>query len=200
LLSVALPDKATLWHASVAHRPVRPGRSPSGALLVPLEKGRASDDSSLFAVELAYITATAPWADRGTTETVLPALDIPISRTGVEVHYSPRFHVKPSAGPFRAESYTEPLSMALRDERDFASESALTLQVAEQSGDKDGGDAMNALVQEFKQRAGGRVLAGVFPVDVPFPTFGDVLYLVTELTPEAHMPLLQLEYHRERGN
>lgn len=200
LLSVALPDKATLWHASVAHRPVRPGRSPSGALLVPLEKGRASDDSSLFAVELAYVTATPPWADRGTTETVLPALDIPISRTGVEVHYSPRFRVKPSAGPFRAEAYTEPLAMALRDERDFASVSALTPPVAEQSGDKDGGDAMNALVQEFKQRVGGRVLAGVFPVDVPFPAFGDVLYLVTELTPEAHTPLLQLEYHRERGN
>jgi hypothetical protein len=71
---------------------------------------------------------------------------------------------------------------------------------AQQSADKDGGEAMDALVQAFKKQVGGRVLAGVFPVDVPFPSFGDVLYLVTELTPEAHTPLLQLEYHRERGN
>ncbi len=204
LLSVALPQGATLWHASVARRPVRPGRSPSSALLVPLLKGRASDDSSMFAVEIAYVAPTARWSDRGTTESVLPALDLPISRTGVEVHYSPRFRVKPAAGPFRAETFVEPLSAALRDERDVpvapASPSLPARSASESSGDKDGGDAMNALVQQFKQTAGGRVLAGVFPVDVPFPSFGDVLFLATELTPEAQAPLLQLEYHRERGN
>jgi hypothetical protein len=198
---VSLPIGATLWHASVAHRPGRPGRSPSGALLVPLEKGRASDDSSLFAVDLAYIISTAPWADRGTTETVLPALDIPISRTGVEVHYSPRFRVRPAGGPFRTEAYAEPLSAALRDERESSSMPAPLLSPpADQVGDKDGGDAMSALVQQFKQAGGGRVLPGVFPVEVPFPAFGDVLFLATELTPEAQTPLLQLEYHRERGN
>src|SRR3546814_7788957 len=63
---------------------VRPGRSPEGALLVPLLKARGNDESSLFAVEIAYVAPTAPWTDRGTTDTVLPALDIPISRTGVE--------------------------------------------------------------------------------------------------------------------
>ncbi len=201
LLSVALPNGATLWHASVARRPVRPGQSPSGALLVPLEKGRASDDSSLFALELAYIVPTKPWTDQGTTETVLPALDIPISRTGVEVHYSPRFRVKPAAGMFRAETYTEPLSAAFRDERDSISVSGPPpTPLLESGGDKDGGDAMKALVQTFKQTVGGRVTPGVFPVDVPFPAFGDTLFLATELTPETQAPLLQLEYHRERGN
>ena len=52
LLSVSLPSGATLWHASVARRPVRPGRSPEGALLVPSLKARGNDESSLFAVEI----------------------------------------------------------------------------------------------------------------------------------------------------
>jgi hypothetical protein len=200
LLSVALPNGATLWHASVARRPVRPGRSPSGALLVPLLKGRASDESSSFAVEIAYVAPTAPWTDRGTTETVLPALDIPISRTGVELHYSPRFRVKPAAGAFRAEPYNEPLSAALRDEQEWASQNSPPMVTAAPIGDKDEASAMSALVQQFKQSGGGRVLPGVFPVDVPFPAFGAVLFLATELTPEAQAPALELEYHRERGN
>jgi hypothetical protein len=136
-----------------------------------------------------------------TTETVLPALDIPISRTGVEMHYSPRFRVKPAAGPFRAEAYREPLSAALREERDLASTPAPPpMPPASLSDDKDAAGAISALVQQFRQAAGGRVLPGVFPVDVPFPAFGEVLFLATELTPEAQTPLLQLEYHRERGN
>jgi hypothetical protein len=40
----------------------------------------------------------------------------------------------------------------------------------------------------------------VITVDVPFPDFGPALFLATELTPETHAPVLQLEYHRERGN
>jgi hypothetical protein len=154
----------------------------------------------LFAVEVAYIAPTAPWTDRGTTDAVLPALDIPISRTGVEVHYSPRFRVKPAVGVFRAESYTEPLSAALRDEHEWASQNSPPMAPAAPSGDKDDASAMSALVQQFKQSVGGRVLPGVFPVDVPFPAFGAVLFLATELTPEAQTPALQLEYHRERGN
>lgn len=203
LLSVTLPPGATLWHASVAQRPVRPGGGRSGAMLVPLLKGRASDDSSLFAVEIAYVAPMARWGERGTTETVLPALDLPVSRTGVEVHYSPRFRLKPAAGAFRAEAYTEPLSATLRDDwqRDAMLRApAPAAPSAQASGDKDGGDEMAALVQQFKQAGGGRVVPGVFPVDVPFPSFGDTLFLATELTPDTQTPQLRLEYHRERGN
>jgi hypothetical protein len=59
---------------------------------------------------------------------------------------------------------------------------------------------MAALVQQFKQAGGGRVVPEVFPVDVPFPAFGDALFLATELTPDTQTPQLRLEYHRERGN
>jgi hypothetical protein len=200
LLSVALPQDAALWHASVADRAVRPGRSTAGALLVPLEKVRVSDESPPFAVEIVYVTSSVRWADSGTSETVLPALDIPISRTGVELHYSPRFRVKPAAGAFRVEPYLDPLSPALRDDRNDQAQYAHSDAVAAQSLEDKDKAALSALVDQFRQAAGGRTVIGVIPVDVPFPDFGPTLFLATELTPETHAPVVQLEYHRERGN
>jgi hypothetical protein len=35
---------------------------------------------------------------------------------------------------------------------------------------------------------------------VPFPDFGAVIFLASELTPETRAPKLSLEYQRERGN
>lgn len=134
---------------------------------------------------------------------MLPALDLPVSRTGVEVHYSPRFRLKPAAGAFRVEAYTEPLSATLRD--DWQRDNLLRVPAsaapsAPASGDKDGSEEMAALVQQFKQAGGGRLVPGVFPVDVLFPSFGDRLFMATELTPDTQAPQLRLEYHRERGN
>ncbi|HEX6463983.1 MAG TPA: hypothetical protein VFZ98_06010, partial [Vicinamibacterales bacterium] len=54
-LAVALPTNATLWSASLAGRPVRPGVDPTGALLLPLRKGRANEEAPAFAVELMYL-------------------------------------------------------------------------------------------------------------------------------------------------
>ena len=201
LLSVALPSGATLWHASVAHRPVRPGRSTTGALLVPLEKGRSRDDLPPFAVEIVYAAPATPWADKGIAEAVLPALDLPISRTGVELHYSPRFRVTSTSSAFRADVYAAPLSPALRDdENEVAQRFATSARPLEEDVDKDGGAALNALVKQFQQASGGRAVNGVLPIDVPFPRFGAVMFLATELTPETHAPVVQLQYQRARGN
>ena len=203
LLTVALPANATLWQASVAGRPVRPGRSTTGALLVPLEKARTRDDDlPPFVVEIVYVAPTASWGERGAEELTLPALDLPVSRTGVELHYSPRFRVTSTMGPFRVEPYASPFSAAL-------TENEVSLRVAQVANapaapslaDKDeGAAAMKELVKQYQLAAGGRLVAGVLPVQVPFPEFGAVLFLASELTPEARAPKLPLEYQRERGN
>ena len=39
-LAVTLPPQASLWSASLAGRPVRPGLTADGGLLLPLQKGR----------------------------------------------------------------------------------------------------------------------------------------------------------------
>ena len=197
LLSVALPQGATLWQASVAGRPVRPGRSSEGALLIPLEKARSREDLPPFVVELVYVTPSVVWTERGTENVTLPALDLPVSRTGVELHYSPRFRVASSTtGAFRVEPYSDPFSPTLN-------ESAPADEVMESKSlsDKDeAGAAMKELVKQYQQAAGGRTVAGILPVQVPFPDFGAVLFLASELTPEARAPRLSLEYQRERGN
>ncbi len=197
LLSVALPQGAALWQASVAGRPVRPGRSSEGALLIPLEKARSREDLPPFVVEMVYVVPTVTWTEKGTEDVTLPALDLPVSRTGVELHYSPRFRVSSSpTSAFRVESYSDPFSPTLNE-----SAPAIDVIEARSLSDKDeAGAAMKALVKQYQQAAGGRAVTGILPVQVPFPAFGAVLFLASELTPEARAPKLSLEYQRERGN
>jgi hypothetical protein len=201
LLTVALPTDATLWLASVAGRPVRPGRSTAGALLVPLEKARAKEDLPPFVVEIVYVAPTLVWTDKGSVEVTLPALDLPVSRTGVELHYSPRFRVASTAGAFRVEPYAGPFSPTLMESEAAMSGMEATTAPPPPPADKDeGAAAMKTLVMQYQRAAGGRTVAGVLPVQVPFPEYGSVLFLASELTPEAHAPKMLLEYQRERGN
>jgi hypothetical protein len=72
----------------------------------PAEKGRAGDDAPTFVVGLVYLHRVPgdAWIDKGRARIDLPALDLPVSRTGVELFYSPRFRVEPQAGAFRVEA------------------------------------------------------------------------------------------------
>jgi hypothetical protein len=197
LLTVSLPHGATLWQSSVAGRAVRPGRSSEGALLIPLEKARSRDDLPPFVVEMVYVVPTAAWTEKGTEDVTLPALDLPVSRTGVELHYSPRFRVASSTtSAFRVEPYSNPFSPALNENGP-----ATEVFESKSLSDKDeAGVAMQALVKQYQQSAGGRTVAGILPVQVPFPDFGAVLFFAAELTAEARAPRLTLDYQRERGN
>src|SRR5271155_1760057 len=112
-LKITLPQGATLWSASLAGRPVRPGQSPDGSVLLPLEKAQAGEDSPEFAVEIVYISRGTAWNDKGQFKLALPALDLPISRTGLLVFHPPLFKVISETGSFRAEAYADPTSAAL---------------------------------------------------------------------------------------
>jgi hypothetical protein len=111
-LKVALPKDATLWSAAVARRPVRPGRAPDGALLVPLEKGRVGEEAPAFLVEVVYFARDAVWGRSGRGRFALPALDLGVSRLAVEWHYPPRFRTRLLPGPLRESSYEPPRAPA----------------------------------------------------------------------------------------
>ncbi len=113
-LKVILPSGAMLWSASLAGKPVRPGQASDGSLLLPLEKSRAGEDASEFAVELIYLDREPAWSDKGKARIPLPTADLPISRTGLMVFYPPLFKVTAEPGPFRTESYEDPLSAVLK--------------------------------------------------------------------------------------
>src|SRR2546421_184486 len=112
-LKITLPPGATLWSASRAGKAVRPGQSPDGSLLMPLDKARAGEEAPEFAVEVVYLSRGSAWNDKGQFKLALPALDLPVTRTGLLVYHPPLFKVTPELGAFRMEPYENPISSAL---------------------------------------------------------------------------------------
>src|SRR6266446_1889528 len=112
-VKITLPPGASLWSASLAGKPIRPGSGPDASLLLPLSKARSGEDAPEFAVEIIYFAPGASWADKGRMKLALPALDLPISRTGLQVFYPPQFRFVAETGSFRAENYAGPISPVL---------------------------------------------------------------------------------------
>lgn len=192
-LAVALPPQSTLWSASLAGRPVRPGVSANGGLLLPLQKGRPGEDAPTFVVELLYLQRAGAWSDKGDARISLPAVDLPVSRTGLSLHHSPRFVVEPRPGSFRVENDPGPWSAALRLDPVSVSLSAGRPAAAEEPvASKD----MKVLVDRFNKEM-GRAASGVVPVDVRFPEFGPSIFLAAELTAETQSPSVDVGYKRK---
>jgi hypothetical protein len=112
-VKVTLPSGATVWSVALDGKPVRPGKSPDGSLLLPLEKSRGGEDEPAFAVEILYLTKATKWDEKGKEKVTLPALDLPISRTGMLLYYPPLFHLTAEPGTFRTQEYANPNSAAL---------------------------------------------------------------------------------------
>jgi len=221
-LGVTLPAGATLWSAAIDGRAVRPGRSANGLLLLPLRKGRVGADAPVSIVTIAYFDRHAVWSNAGQVDLKLPALDLPVSRTGVIVHHSPRFKTTLDPGTFRVDAYERPVSTALlmtgegagvggvAEDRvsrrsQFAEKEtkdgdiAASGQSRREGTERDGSNEMQGLVNRFLQERRGARALGVRPVAIQFPQMGPMLYLATELTAEGNAPAISLRYKRE-GN
>jgi hypothetical protein len=221
-LKVTLPQGATIWSASVAGKSVRPGVAEGEAVLLPLDKGRAGEDAPTFAVRLTYLQPVDPWLKATTTRLDLPALDLPISRTGVELYHSPRFRVEPRPGAFRVEADPGVFAEALRVGRGYgfglssggavasrpAAPPSPPAPVAEppgigvelRSSDDVTGKAtqFRMLIDRYRNEGGGRTVSGALPIDVSFPATGPSLFMAAELTAEASTPSIDLSVRRVR--
>jgi hypothetical protein len=207
-LKITLPAGASLWSASLAGRPVRPGQSPDGAVLLPLEKARAGEEVPAFAVEIVYLSRAAAWNDKGELKVPLPALDLPVSRTGLVLFHPPLFKLNVAPGAFRAQAYEEPGSSALTNGRygGRATESDLiTLMNPGVSKDVSGQPnalaehgANKAALDKFREKSKSGKVAGILPIRVAFPAVGPSLFLVSELTAENQAPTADLNYQREK--
>ena len=107
-VKIVPPASSALWSASIAGRPVKPGQSPDGGYLFPLSKARASEDTPVSVVEMLYLVRGAGWSDKGRASIKLPAIDLPISKTGVLLYYPPLFKVAVEPGSFRTQEYVPP--------------------------------------------------------------------------------------------
>lgn len=198
-MAVRLPEGATLWSASVAGRSVRPGKSADGALLLPLQKGKAGEEAPAFAVEVSYFGRSARWAAKGREQVTLPAVDLPVSKSGLEVRHSPRYRVTGIAGAFRPAAFEAPAASVLADAPETSPpappppKGSARADVAKPAGVA---QEQQALIDRFQEGRARRV-AGVLPVRVPFPAIGPALFVVSELTAEAQALTLGLDYRRE---
>ncbi len=188
-LKAVLPADSTLWSAEVAGRPTQPGVADDGAVLLPLEKGRAGEPAPTFVVELVYLQRVDAWTDKSRSRVQLPALDLPVSRSGIELHYSPRFRVEALPGTFRTAADPGPFAEAMRRVQ-------MDLAVEVQRRDDRTASGLQALVDRFRSESGGRSVAGSLPVHIDFPSFGPSVFLLSELTAETQTPAIDLLVRR----
>jgi hypothetical protein len=192
-LKVTMPSGSTVWSAEVAGRPIRPGAAETDAILLPLEKGRAGVEAPTFAVDLVYLQRIDAWTDKGRARLDLPALDLPVSRTGLELYYSPRFHVEAQQGVFRVGNDPGVFAEALRGPSPPA---FVEMKII---GEARAASGLQALVDRFRNEPGGRTVVGSLPVHVTFPAFGPAVFLASELTAEGSAPSVDLTFKRTRN-
>ncbi|HEU4390687.1 MAG TPA: hypothetical protein VFV34_22980, partial [Blastocatellia bacterium] len=195
-LKVTLPADAVLWSASVAGRPIRPGSAPDKSLLIPLEKTRTGEEAPAFAVEIAYLDHVPAWTDRGRSRLTLPALDMPISKSGLLVHHSPLFRLTPAQGSFRTATYSPPTSAALQTGSPAIA--AAPMPVPASMTKKPSDDAAQALVAQLQQSGRASRPGRNLPIRIAFPHYGPSLFFVSELTSENQAPVLEVDFQRER--
>jgi hypothetical protein len=218
-VKVTLPAGATLWSAALSGRPVRPGSAPDGGLLLPLAKTRAGDDTPEFVLEFVYLLPGTSWAEKGRVKLALPTLDLPVSRTGLQVFYPPQFRLAPESGSFHAENFTNPISSVLTaavyeppvdtpleppaapkpvSSNEELRRSDMDANLRKEMDAKQIAVQSQTLVDKFHADDRGARATGILPVRVDFPAYGPSLYLVSELTDENQSPAGELAYQQDK--
>jgi len=198
-LKLVLPQGSAVWSVVLDGKPIKPGESPDHDLLLPLEKSKAGEEAPAFLVEVLYLSRQPAWLEKGAIKLPLPVLDLPISRTGISFYHSPLFHVTTETAAFRVQPYEEPFSPAFKEQ--FVEEywSRRDQPVAPKSGpEKDKSDAMQTLLDDFRAKNSGGTTARILPAAVAFPVFGESIFLVAELTAENKLPIVELNYQRDK--
>jgi microcystin-dependent protein len=210
-LKVALPSGAVVWSAALAGRPVRPAKAPDGNLLLPLMKTQAGEEATPFPVTLVYLVRGPAFADRGRATFALPALDLPVSKSGVVLYAPPGFRLTAEPGSFRMQAYEKPASAAFG----VASSSSAaatpasanaTLQnapaqqadILQQFNSNAAQSASQALVDKYKAKSEARTGAKALPAGLSFPVLGASIFLASELTGENRSTQIELSYQNEK--
>ena len=198
---IALPTGAAVWSASVSGRPVRPGKAPDGGLLFPLVKARAGEEAPLSVVEVMYLVQGPAWVAKGRAALALPAVDLPVSRTGLLVYYPSTFRVTAEPGSFRTQAYEAPsgaLAGAASAPATAAQRPAAQPDLLQQLNQNATQAGTQALVDRFRARNEARRSAATLPIRISFPALGPSLFLVAELTGENQAPKVDFSFQEER--
>jgi len=202
-LKVTLPPGAMVWSAALSGKAIRPGQSPDGSILLPLEKARGGEDASEFAVEFVYFSRGSKWEGKGKLAVQLPALDLPISRTGLLVYYPPLYKLSPEPGVFREQTYAAPVSSVLTtlpigdvtgSQNAQASQQAVEVDMP--NGNKRDDETRRKAI--FFAKSQGIRARGILPIRVSFPAFGPSVFLTAQLTSASQVPSATLNYQQDK--
>jgi hypothetical protein len=163
-------------------------------LLLPLEKNRLGDESPEFVVEVSYLDHTPQWQDKGRFRLSLLAIDLPISKSHLLLHHPPLFRLTAPPGVttnFRVTPYEAPESSALTS-------TAAAVSEAQTQGQTDANaEAAKQLVSQLHVAASTKPARNL-PLRVAFPHFGPSIFLKSELTSENQIPVVELDFQRDR--
>jgi hypothetical protein len=216
-LGLTLPPGSTLWSATVDGRPVRAGRGAGDLLLLPLQKRGAGERAPDLAIRVLYLDKSVSWMAEGERRLILPALDVPVQRTGLQLHHSPRFRLGVAPGPFHVQPFAPPRSPTLASldrvitsaapakaatPPDGGSASGLRIDAprltneAQQRDERTAAGEVRTLIDHYQRSTYAVRATGVPPVPMTFPDRGPRLYLATEHTPEGVAPEATLVFKR----
>ena len=142
------------------------------------------------------------WADRGKTSLPLPALDMPVSKTGVVVYAPPGFRVTQEPGAFRETAYVAPSAAAFGTGRTTvltASTSTIQNQqqdILQQFNSNAAQSASQTLVDRYKQKSEARTVSRPLPAGLSFPVLGSSMFFAAELTGETQAPKIDFNYEK----
>ncbi len=209
-LKVTLPEGGVAWSATLGGKPMRPAKGPDGSLLLPLTKTQAGEEAAPFAVSITYLVRGAALTDRGHSTVTLPALDLPVSKSGAVVYSPPGFRVTPEPGPFRPQSYDRPSSAAFGGAPATAQPNAANSVNARPNAQNQQQDillqfnsnaaqsASQSLADKYKAKNEARTGAKALPAGLSFPALGTSMFLASELTAENQAPHIELSYQNEK--
>lgn len=183
-LTIALPPGARLWQATVGHRRLRPGAVDGTRVLLPLDAAPAGAEPAAVVVSLVYLDKQAAWVDGTAVRLRLPAIDLPVARTGVLLHHPPTVRLEvETAGAFRVTDDLGPFAQPMSAPRPATRPAAI-------DDTRSGAPAdVVALVARLRREQAGRPL---WPSDAgfEFPALGPAVFLRSELTADAEPPAL----------
>jgi len=191
-LKLNLPATAVLWSATVAGRPIRPGRGADGSLLLPLEKSRTGEEAPAFVVELSYLDRSPSWADKGRTRLTLISVDLPISKSRLLVHHPPLFRLSAVPGNFRVAPYENAESQPL------LANPVVYYASTSQGSAEEQTEVAKQLVSKLPNTKQSARPARNLPLRFTFPHFGPSIFLMSELTSENQIPAIEFDFARDR--
>ena len=193
-LKLKLPEGAVVWSAALSGKPIRPGQTPDGSLLLPLEKGRSGEKAPAFAAELLYLVRGDKWTNNGAVKLNLPVVDLPVSRTGLQSFYPASYKFTAEQGSFRIQDFQAPLSAALNGSSATGSATQLPLVSNDVLDLVSNSSNTQALVDKHRAQTQEGKRAGILPIKIFFPALGPSTFLVSELTAENQASIISFTY------